>query len=1205
VTVEDNEAPELECPQDSTIALDMNCEAMIPDVSGWVTYSDNCTEFDSIEFTQSPPADSTVEGAQDIELIVTVTDSAGNSSTCEIILTFTDTLPVSIVCPPDTAGFFDENCEYILPDFRDSATIVSSCTDPDSLMVTQIPAELSIIDGSGVGDTTLEVTLIVELNGGSSDTCMFNVEILDTIPAVLTCAPDTSIFVNEDCEGIIPDLSPELSVEDNCVDNIGFTATQDPVAGEIFSAGDTVTISYTVFVDNGDTLSCESQLIVLDSIAPGISCPQDTTLILNEDCEVSIPDFGADFVLDPGCADSLDIDVVQTPIPGDYPSFDGEEINVVLIATNPNNNTADTCEFLITTMDTISPELQCSGNTILLDLDEDCEGTIPDVTGEVISVTDNCSVEQDIQITQIPVEGSVIVEPENPIEVEIIADDGNGNTASCFITVEFQDATPPTLICPPDTVVPCQFDIDSTEQYGEPTAFDNCSDVTISVTNQFFSSNACTVDSLIRTFVATDEAGNPATCQQLVIFEGANPDLTEDDFIFVDTVFTEDCDLTDPDDIPGSTPELDPNLEVCKVINTSFEDGPTRDSDFGCKEFDRTWTLIDSCANLSNPNEGIFTFEQLVVINDTVSPEIVVPFQDTIIYIDSCGTLAEINVVPATASDCVGIDTLFNNSPFADSNSGGDISGTYEEGNYEITITAEDSCGNVTEQTIDLVVSDTSDLEFSCVFKVEKPFDTLTFMVPFFVSELADGIVNSCGNVPAGDINFSVDPNDINDTVIIVTCEDFGPGGTEFVDSVPVYAFIDGVLVDSCETFIAITDNVIDCMIEALPGEVVDVNALPFEDVEVDLSGLSTSSTSTDQQGRYVFEELMHGGFYSVQCDYESSPLAGVSTFDLLLIQRHILGLSSIGDPYGLIAADVDKNQRITGGDIIQLRRVILGIDSEMPVDNWRFIPKVHSFISPEMAHASTYPEVIHIESLTGSVMSADFIGLKVGDVDGSITPEVRGRQGKESWTAKFSDDNTVDFYMPESGKVFGFQFELPAIYDSNIELLDGQIHWEDDEMAKNTSGRLCVSWSDPFGRSISADQPVFSLTTLEGNAIEPFSFVQGSIAPQIYRDSEEQIHDVNLRWRVGSKNYALHQNRPNPFIDQTIIPFELPKAEDVELRVHDNSGRLIYTKRISGKAGYNEFEIQANALGSSGQYHYTLQADNFVGSKVLILSRP
>ena len=1205
VTVEDNEAPVLSCPQDSIIPLDMDCEGLIPDVSGWVDYSDNCTLFDSIEFTQSPPAGDLVEGPQDITLTVTVTDSVGNSAFCDIVITFTDTLPVEIVCPENQTEFFDENCEFVLPDYRDSAEVVSSCTDPDSIQITQFPPAQTLIDGAEVGDSTVEITLIVETNGGEADTCMFDLTILDTIPAVLTCAPDANIFVNEDCQGIIPDLTPELSVDDNCITDIGFTAIQNPPAGGILLAGDVVTITFTVFVDNGDTLSCESELTVLDSISPEISCPDDLTIILNEDCEVSIPDFNGEFILDPGCEDSLNIDVVQFPAPGDYPSFSGEEIEVILVASNPFNNTTDTCAFLVTTLDTIAPLLECSSAGLVLDLDEDCSALIPDVTAEIVSLQDNCTEEQNIQITQMPPVDSVIASPEGPIEVEIIAEDGNGNTASCFITIEFEDNLPPTIICPPDTMVPCQFDIDSTEQFGQPQAFDNCSDVTITFSNQFFSSNACTVDSLKRVFTATDESGNSSSCTQTVIFDGANPNLTENDFIFNDTVFTQDCDLTDPEDILESIPELDPDLEVCKVINTSFEDGPIRDSDFGCQEFDRTWTLIDSCANLTDPNDGIFVFDQLVVINDTVSPEINVPFLDTIIYIDSCGTMAEIDFPPATASDCVGIDTLFNNSPFADSNAGGDISGTYEEGVYEITITAEDSCGNQTAQMINLIVSDTSDLEFTCTFKVEKPFDTTTFMVPYFISEMVDGLVNSCGNEPAGLIEFSVDPDDPTDTVIIVTCEDFGMAGTEFVENVQVYAFIDGVLVDSCTTIIAITDNVIDCMIEALGGGVVDVNQEPFEEVQVNLSGVDTGMTYTDNTGYFEFDELLRGGYYSLSCDFEGDPVAGVSTFDILLIQRYILGFGELENPYSLIAADVDKNRRITGKDIIHLRRVILGIDSEMPVDNWRFIPATHEFANPERAYASNYPESIFVESLQATIMNADFVGVKVGDVNGSISPGARGRTGQEFWNAEHSSENQIDFYVQETGRVFGFQFEIPASVASNLNLLDGQIKWNDYEISRGASGKLTVSWSDPYGRILSAGDPIFSLSGSQVRQLESFKFGSDKVAPQIYREGEVLIKSLGLHWISGPQNYALHQNRPNPFVDRTIIPFELPEAEKVELHVHDNSGRMVYEAKIEGKRGYNEFELNSDRLASGGTYHYTLRAKNFIASKVLVVAEP
>ena len=38
----------------------------------------------------------------------------------------------------------------------------------------------------------------------------------------------------------------------------------------------------------------------------------------------------------------------------------------------------------------------------------------------------------------------------------------------------------------------------------------------------------------------------------------------------------------------------------------------------------------------------------------------------------------------------------------------------------------------------------------------------------------------------------------------------------------------------------------------------------------------------------------------------------GVSTLDLVLIQKHILGSRSIETPYKMIAADIDNNNDIT-----------------------------------------------------------------------------------------------------------------------------------------------------------------------------------------------------------------------------------------------------------------------------------------------------
>ena len=59
----------------------------------------------------------------------------------------------------------------------------------------------------------------------------------------------------------------------------------------------------------------------------------------------------------------------------------------------------------------------------------------------------------------------------------------------------------------------------------------------------------------------------------------------------------------------------------------------------------------------------------------------------------------------------------------------------------------------------------------------------------------------------------------------------------------------------------------------------------------------------------------------------------GVSTLDLVHIQRHILGIQSLNDPYNAIAADADNNGKISASDLTVIRKAILGISSSFQMD--------------------------------------------------------------------------------------------------------------------------------------------------------------------------------------------------------------------------------------------------------------------------------
>jgi len=79
-----------------------------------------------------------------------------------------------------------------------------------------------------------------------------------------------------------------------------------------------------------------------------------------------------------------------------------------------------------------------------------------------------------------------------------------------------------------------------------------------------------------------------------------------------------------------------------------------------------------------------------------------------------------------------------------------------------------------------------------------------------------------------------------------------------------------------------------------------------------------------------------------------------------------------------------------------------------------------------------------------------------------------------------------------------------------------------------------------------------------------------------------------------GQEGISLFQNIPNPFKQSTIIPFQISERSDIEMRIVDINGKLIYETRASYNKGYHEIEIQKNQLDRSGIYYYQLKSNKY-----------
>jgi hypothetical protein len=110
-------------------------------------------------------------------------------------------------------------------------------------------------------------------------------------------------------------------------------------------------------------------------------------------------------------------------------------------------------------------------------------------------------------------------------------------------------------------------------------------------------------------------------------------------------------------------------------------------------------------------------------------------------------------------------------------------------------------------------------------------------------------------------------------------------------------------------------------------------------------------------------------------------------------------------------------------------------------------------------------------------------------------------------------------------------------------------------------------------------------------------------LTPEAY-DQRLRRGPIALRFgELETTAFELFQNRPNPFVERTTIPFYLPEAGRVLLRINDVSGRTVYQTNGDFPSGYQQFEIDGQAI-PSGVFYYTVQTESGQLTRKLVHTR-
>ncbi|MEM6963351.1 MAG: HYR domain-containing protein [Bacteroidota bacterium] len=1233
ILIEDKLVPEFDCPADVTIACSGDADPMLTgspvvtscEISTTITFNDVFTDLGECSDPRAI-----------IERTWSVTDESDNTATCVQIITIAGVDLADVSFPADVAidCACNENDVWQNTDPSNPCTfttnpaivgmLVTGEPDIDGLEITNSGLCMAsinmsdeiydICDGSYEVVRTWKVRNMCLPIGPDNPVVSFQIiKVLDTTGPEIDTPDDITVSVSTNSCDINLSI-PAANVTDNCA---SFDVVTNTPFGTLNSNGGfigqplglgTFTVTYVATDGCGNVSIEDFNITVVDNEAPFAICDGFTVAAI------------------------------------------GSDGNALLSASSVDDGSFDYC----------GP-----------------------VTMEVRKMTDACGIPSNLSFG--PQVSFCCAEVGTSVMVEFRVTDQAGNTNSCMVEVSVQDKLDPVIICPTNKTVDCTEDyIDDivvgqplptsvTDATGVAIGTDNCGAPT--VTSNVISNNIdCGAGTVTVVFTATDGFNNSTSCIQIITVENSDvftitdtecrtflplgpigsPHSLQDDVEWPCDIELGTCGLgLTPDDlaangninpITGQPINLDARPTVleanCSDIAVTFDDTVL---DFGaqdaCLKVLRKWIIIDWCQADANQDPtqvgpGVWHFTQVIKVVNSSAPVITSFNGPTTVenFDPDCGAAtATFNIT--TDDDCTEAADLDITWEFSTGTTGSGLSatdnfvnnpfGSLNQGGYSITFTVNDQCGNETEFVHQFEVVDAKQPSPVCIFGIASVIMPSSGSVTILAEDFESGSsYDNCTPYEQLLFTFSpVVPGQPLDDEMVIECFDIPANGL-----VPVTLYVTDQAgnFDFCSTFISVQDPNAACPPTAglIYGKIENEEQESIEEVTVNLtdqSGIVAPPIVTTASG--IFQFGMEYDDYDVTPEKDINYLNGVTTYDLVVIAKHILGIELLDSPYKWIAADVNNSLSISTLDIVKLRALILYIDTEL-ADNtsWRFVDSDYIFTTNNPL-TENFPEVISLSA--NNIDPANFIAVKIGDVNASASPNSLLGSTTRTFDGKLAlqlaaervaegDEFTVDFRAKDFNNIAGYQFTFG--FDSSVDFVDvttnlSGLSTENFGLTRLDEGVITTSWNSSEGVTLDDDAVLFSMTFRANQELtteEVFTINSRYTEAEAYAAtaSGSDLFDVTLEFNGAevASEFELYQNTPNPFKAETVIGFNLPKAGEITLKIYDVSGRVLKLVQMDAAKGFNSVIVNRAELDATGVLYYQLDTDDDTATKKMII---
>jgi probable HAF family extracellular repeat protein len=206
---EDTTPPEVECPANQEAAANEEGLARVPDLLANLVAQDDSTAASALVKEQVPAA-GTPARCGTHEIVVTVTDEAGNQTACDVRFAVVDVSAPTVHCPEAVSLHVDNDCQAAVPNLSTELELQDNCTPASELAVRQLPAP-----GTLLGPGKHEVKVFATDRAGNTGSCTVVVNITDGTAPVITSLTVSRQVLQPANRKLIP-VTVHVAAEDNC-----------------------------------------------------------------------------------------------------------------------------------------------------------------------------------------------------------------------------------------------------------------------------------------------------------------------------------------------------------------------------------------------------------------------------------------------------------------------------------------------------------------------------------------------------------------------------------------------------------------------------------------------------------------------------------------------------------------------------------------------------------------------------------------------------------------------------------------------------------------------------------------------------------------------------------------------------------------------------------------------------------------------------